>query len=90
LTEKIEQISDNIKKYGLLAAIVTATYFGAKKVWSWVGLPVMLYYSLLQLDILFNWQVVQKLDIKYVIIMWLFVFSLLKKIFSGLFEINEK
>ncbi len=88
--EMLQNVSDNIKKYGILVMILTGLYYGGKKFWAWIVLPVMLYFILNQAGILFNNKILISINIYFVIVLWIFVFSALSKFGSVVFEKNTK
>jgi hypothetical protein len=68
MTAKIAEISDSITKYGILAALIAAVYYGIKRGWAWIAMPIMFYATIKQLGLICGWQFVEVLDLKYVII----------------------
>jgi hypothetical protein len=79
-------ITETAAKYGLIALVLLAVWFGIKRVWFWVLMPIMFLIFLQQLAIIFGWGFVAKISTVSIIISWVFVFSCLKKLCSFFVE----
>jgi hypothetical protein len=88
--EILQNVSDNIKRYGLLVVIITTLYYGGKKFWSWIALPIMLYFILNQIGMLINNGILLNTNITFIIILWIFMCSVLSKFGKAVFEKNTK
>ena len=81
VTETMEWIAGLVAKFGILIGLVVAIYYGVKKVWFWCVMPSMLFVSLNMFGNIFGWGWVKHLDIKAVVVSWVFLFALLSHLF---------
>ena len=82
INETMEWLAGLVKKYGFWIGLAVALYFGIKKVWFWFVMPSMLLVMLNMLATTCGWKWTTNLDVKSVIISWVFVFGLLSCVFA--------
>lgn len=87
LEEYAKFVSEQIFKYGFWIAIIVLLWWVAKKSIWWVVMPFIFCYLINETIKLANGKV--QLKPMYIYFCWIFIFSLLKKIASGLFYVDK-
>jgi hypothetical protein len=79
-------LSDSVKKYGIIVLILLSIWLGIRRIWFWLVMPVMFLVFLQQLSALCQWKFINQINVFYLIISWIFIFSSLKMFFNLIIE----
>jgi hypothetical protein len=87
VVEILDWCKENLKKYGMIVFILVALWMGLKKIWYWIVMPVLLLITFRFFADIIGWQWVSKINVMYLILSWVFVFSIFKKLGKLMFKV---
>lgn len=86
IEKNVEWFTGLLKKYGLLVVVCLIVYWGIKRVWFWLVMPILCLIFLKNF-LRFDWA--QSVNNATIIASWVFVFSLLSVFFRKILKCED-
>jgi hypothetical protein len=86
IIEILDWCKGGLKKYSIPIFILVALWFGLKSLWYWMIMPILLAITFKFFAGILNWKWVDRINVVYLIIAWVFIFSVFKKLGKMMFE----
>jgi len=89
-TEILTWFKELAVTFGKFLLVLYVIYYGCRKIWAWIVLPILFFVFLKQIALIGGYTFVDQIYISYLVVSWVFVFSVLKKFGSVCFEKKTK